>query len=351
MSQQQGDGLCLRYPDNLGIHPSLPNEKAASMLLRAIQFAQTTPFQWSYIDRPSDGQLFLIFVPPQLSFPTDGIRYLEAEQRMVVPISNGAELEIAEVKFGFVPGQDASAYRVRRRYRLIKGGHPQLLLIHYTQGPSCGIRDSLNTPVRNYPLRPIHDPAVYVLGPKAGQKAPLEAGAMAGQHPVDRQPSMPPGGMGQMGMNFPGPMGFAGNPQAMLAHQKNNMEALAQRSQRERERSGSMNNRMASRPDDDDSADEADMISTRTLALTRYRRNHEYMNEVFMYAGFGNLKEAPPSKPAYAVFKKKDLDAKSLKLQAEIEELTAKATARAEARRMEDFADVSMEGLSVEDVV
>lgn len=28
------------------------------------------------------------------------------------------------------------------------------------------------------------------------------------------------------------------------------------------------------------------MISTRTLALTRYKRNHEYMNEVFMYAAF-----------------------------------------------------------------
>ncbi len=33
--------------------------------------------------------------------------------------------------------------------------------------------------------------------------------------------------------------------------------------------------------------DESDTISTRTLALTRYRRNHEFMNEVFMYAAFG----------------------------------------------------------------
>ncbi len=33
--------------------------------------------------------------------------------------------------------------------------------------------------------------------------------------------------------------------------------------------------------------DESETISTRTLALTRYRRNHEFMNEVFMYAAFG----------------------------------------------------------------
>jgi len=346
MSSQQADGICLRFPENLGAHQSLPNEKAANMLLRAISFAQTTPFQWGYIDRPSDGQLFLIFVPPQLSFPNDGIRYQEAEQRMVIPTPNGAELEIAEVKFGFVPGQDSAAYRIRRRYRLIKGGHPQLILIHYSRGPNHPIVPALNTPVRNYPLRPVHDPALFVLGPKAGQKVPIDGAVMGGPHPGDRQQSIPPGGMG---MNFP--MGFAGNPQAMIAQQNNNMDALAQRTQRERERSGSMNTRMAPRPDDDDSADEADMISARTLALTRFRRNHDIMNEVFMYAGFGNLKEAPPPKPAYAVFKNEELEAQSIKLQAEIEELNAKAAARAEARRLEDYADVSMEGVATEDMI
>lgn len=41
-----------------------------------------------------------------------------------------------EVKYGFVPGVDNAAYRVRRRYRLLKGGHPQLVLIHYSRGQS-----------------------------------------------------------------------------------------------------------------------------------------------------------------------------------------------------------------------
>ena len=39
--------------------------------------------------------------------------------------------------------------------------------------------------------------------------------------------------------------------------------------------------------EEDDSADENETISTKILALTRYRRNHEYMNEVFMHAAFG----------------------------------------------------------------
>lgn len=43
-----------------------------------------------------------------------------------------------EVKFGFVPGQDTTAYRVRRRFRLLKGGHLQLVLIHYSRGQPMG---------------------------------------------------------------------------------------------------------------------------------------------------------------------------------------------------------------------
>lgn len=37
------------------------------------------------------------------------------------------------------------------------------------------------------------------------------------------------------------------------------------------------------------SPDELEQISTRTLALARYKRNHEFMHEVFNYAAFGML--------------------------------------------------------------
>ena len=39
--------------------------------------------------------------------------------------------------------------------------------------------------------------------------------------------------------------------------------------------------------DEEDPADDLEHISTRTLAMTRYKRNHELMNEVFMFAAFG----------------------------------------------------------------
>ena len=155
---------------------------------------------------------------------------------------------MAEVKFGFIPGLDTSAHRVRRRYRLAKGGHPQLVLIHYSRGQATrtspwtpdssrpdavvlAIMPSLNQPARNYPLRQVNEPAVYVLGEKQGQKVFAGAGPGPGRGPpgVDHPTAADMGmGYGMPGMNMPG------NPQALLAHQNSNMEALEKRAMRDR---------------------------------------------------------------------------------------------------------------------
>ncbi|KZT69605.1 hypothetical protein DAEQUDRAFT_726590 [Daedalea quercina L-15889] len=331
----QHEGLCLRYPEPLGPQANISYEAAVSMLLRAIQLAQHTPFVWGYIDKPQEGQIYLIFMTQQLPFPPDGIRYQDQEQKIIMPAGPGRELEVMEVKFGFIPNStDTTAWRVRRRYRLHKGGHPQLVLIHYSRGQPVPIMPTLNQPVRNYPLRPINEPALFVVGEKMGQKV------YPNQHQAPAERSGPPG----MGMGF----GGIGNPQAMLAQQNNNLEALERRSQRDR--SASMNARAPppARMDDDDSADESDMISTRTLALTRYKRNHEFMNEVFMYAAFSRKKEFPPPKSPYSVFDQADVEAKVGELTAEIDELRAKAEARREARLnasrgIDEPGDVSMD--------
>ena len=47
--------------------------------------------------------------------------------------------------------------------------------------------------------------------------------------------------------------------------------------------------------DEEDPADDLEHISTRTLAMTRYKRNHELMNEVFMFAAFGSYFSRPGS--------------------------------------------------------
>ena len=40
-----------------------------------------------------------------------------------------------ESKFGFIPGSGENvANRIRRKFRMIKGGNPQLILAHYSRG-------------------------------------------------------------------------------------------------------------------------------------------------------------------------------------------------------------------------
>ncbi|KAF9254608.1 hypothetical protein L218DRAFT_1082253 [Marasmius fiardii PR-910] len=319
--QAQAEGLVLRHPENLGLHREITLENAVTMLLRAIGMAQNVPFSWSYIDKPPEGQLYLIFMGPGTPFPNDGIRWQEQETRYAIPAPNQRELEVHEIKYGFIPGSsDQSAFRVRRRYRLSRGGLPSLCLVHYSRGQGGNIMPSLmNQPVRAYPLRQVNEPALFIAGEKMGQKV-YPPGVAPPSHPTAHQGGAGPGhgtgiggGMPPHGMQ----MGLA-QQQAMIAQQNNRMEMMEAR--RERARSGS-----TARPPqmlEDDSGDEAEMISTKTLALTRYKRNHDLMNEVFTHAAFGD-KHKPPPAPPYSIFKKEELEEQAEKLKAEIEALEA----------------------------
>ncbi|KAF8158213.1 hypothetical protein B0H34DRAFT_445707 [Crassisporium funariophilum] len=321
-------------------------DSAVNMLLRSMSMAQGVPFAWGYVDKPADGTLLLLFLPPNAPFPTDGIRFQDSEVKYTLP-AGSRELEVHEIKFGFIPGStDSNASRVRRRYRLSKGGHAQLVLVHYTRGPPTHIQPALmNQPIRGYPLRSVNEPSVYVTGEKMGQKVyPPGSGPMhAGPGPA----SMPPATIG-LGMNF-------NQQQAMVAQQNNTMETLERRRERERERERAARERSGStsgRPppqqqqrEEDDSGDEVDQISTRTLAVARYKRNHDWMNDVFRQAAYGS-RTAEPQPTPYSIFSKDDMDEKA-KLQEEIEALQFRSSQRRADRTREaqtdlDPADMSM---------
>ncbi|KAG2054052.1 hypothetical protein BDR06DRAFT_935602 [Suillus hirtellus] len=316
--QIQQETPILKYPEDFGLHPNVSLENAANMLFRAIQTSQNQPYTWTFIDKPQEGQIYLLFMPNPAQPLNDGIRWQDQENRYTMPVQRGTrELEVAEVKYGFIPNsQDTAAWRMRRRYRLHKGGHPQLVLVHYSRVPPIQIVPSLlNNPVRHYPLRQITDPPIYVMGDRAG-------------HKVFPHPAGPhQGGMPQVGMN----------PQAMITQQNSNMEALERRRERERTRDGSGGVGVGQRPgpprlDDDESADESEMLSTRTLAIARYRRNHELMEEVFRHAAFDSKKPLS-SKRIYEGFDKAELEAKIIKLQDDVRALQAKAAER-QARKV-----------------
>jgi hypothetical protein len=94
----------------------------------------------------------------------------------------------------------------------------------------------MNLPVRSYPLRQVNEPAVYVMGEKAGQKVyphgmpqggPIPPGSAPSHQPMP--PNVPTGPMSSLPMNMH-------TQKAMLAQQNTNMEVLERR--RERERTG-----------------------------------------------------------------------------------------------------------------
>jgi len=289
-------------------------EMAVNLLLRGTQAAQNSPFSWSYIDRPQEGSVHLLFLAPHMQFPADGIRYLENEQRYTMAAGNGREVEVAETKFGFFPNsEDTAAFRVRRKFKLVKGGNPQLCLVHYSKGHPMSIAPGLNTPVRSYPLAPSNQPMVYVLGEKAGQKVPVQ--------PPQQQPAP---GMG--GMNYPN------TAQSMLAHQNRQMEAVERRNAEQRVRSSSVNNRQNAPPQIDEQEDlDKESISTRTLALTRFRRNHEFMDEIFIQAAMGERN--PPRQPVpYSIFDKSELEEKVAKITSQVGELQERLAERRAAR-------------------
>ena len=80
-----------------------------------------------------DGQVFLIYLA-QPVFPPDGIRWQDAETKYPVGQGSPKELEVCEIKYGFVPGSgETNSTRMRRRYRMVHGGMPQLWLVHYSR--------------------------------------------------------------------------------------------------------------------------------------------------------------------------------------------------------------------------
>lgn len=79
----------------------------------------------------------------------------------------------------------------------------------------------MGQPVRSYPLRIINEPAMYVLGEKAGQKVPYPPQrASHASHPAAHPQGAPMGGMQ--------------HPQAMIAAQNREMDSLERRQARER---------------------------------------------------------------------------------------------------------------------
>jgi hypothetical protein len=203
-----------------------------------------------------------------------------------------------------------------------------------------------NAPVRAYPLPPISQPPVFIAGERQGQR--VVPHGVGGQRPgMPGAPGLggmagPMGGMGPMGGAGVVPPGMAGmtpagvmpagmaDRGALLAHQAMEHRALAAGRAGPGVPPGAYpggappgahlgaagtvpgaaavaGHQQQQQPQQSLVEEEERDVSTRTVAAARYTRNHDWMNEVFAYAAFGD--KVLPSKPKrlHEIFDKDDL--------------------------------------------
>ncbi|KAG1739422.1 uncharacterized protein EDB91DRAFT_383888 [Suillus paluster] len=87
--QMQQESPILKYSEDFGLHPNVSLETAANMLLRAISTSQNLPYNWTFIDKPQEGQIYLLFMPNPSQPLNDGIRWQDQENRYNMPVQRG----------------------------------------------------------------------------------------------------------------------------------------------------------------------------------------------------------------------------------------------------------------------
>jgi len=277
--------LFLRMNYDLALSAQYTTETAVKALLRLPEFSARYPYSYVYIDKPNEGETHAIYLIQGTRLPPDGIRYLEDETRINMN-SGQVELEVLESKSGYVPGVDSVAWRVRRLFRLSKGGHGSMAMLHYSRGNPIQIPPHLlNQPVRVYPLREVNEPAVYVAGERAGQK--IYPGQTQAQQQI-----------------------------ASIASHNANLARMEQR--RDRDKRESLPPPQYATDDDEDS-----YATNRSLALMRFTRNHDNLAEIFSPVSISQIPQVPSP---YTDITKSDLEVELGKLETEIDSLRRKKT-------------------------
>lgn len=263
------------------------------LLMQAPKIARdTSPFFWTYIDRPESGNAFLTWQPLQqmgVNFASDGLIWPPQEQYIPQEVGNGVILEMYFHKVGFAYG-DAIATRSRRRFRLIPPSvhnpnapqvDPSLWVVHY--GP---IDNNERIPTQMIPRDPrtqsILETRAYLQRCGQIQRKEFILGdrvnwpQIAWPRETSRQPIY---------------AGHRGVPQTMAypAHPATPSGPPSKRARTAQAAQGQIAPAMAAIPPQDNSYDDEedtfrgdlfDHLTPREVSLARYQQNHEWMEQI-----------------------------------------------------------------------
>ncbi|KAN0121732.1 DUF1750 domain containing protein [Hyaloscypha variabilis] len=275
-----------RFPTLQQLHP----DKVAEYLLGAPKIARDQhPFYWTYLDRPIDNSILLVWQSLSLGsdFPSDGYVWPPQETAYQVEVSGGYTLEMYQHKTGYAPGEQFATH-ARRRYRLLPSKFPNaapapdpaMWIIHYTQSephervPSnvipvdMRIQHTMNT--RSYLHSQgqivqkefmLHDRANWpqISFPKGPPRGPPLYGANTPQARIPQA------------MAYPTQHATPGPPPKRVRTAANANQAAA----------GSAVAVLEIDDEEDTSrGDLFDHTTPREISMSRYKQNHEWMEEI-----------------------------------------------------------------------
>ena len=278
-----------RFPH---IPATLHPEKVAEWLLSAPKITRDqAPFYWTYLDRPADGTIFLVWQSMSMGadYPSDGYIWAPAETAVQFDISTGFTLEMYQQKIGYAPNEPVATHS-RRRYRLMpkfsnpSGPQPDpgLWIIHYTQ---CEPADRVPSSVIPLDIRIQNTIQTRAYLHQQGQIVQKEFMlhdrsnwpqiAFPRGHPRSR-PSLygetvPPSRVTQA-MAYPPHQSATGPPAKRVRTQANvNQNAAV---------SGTVAALDVDDEEDTSRGDMFDHFTPRDISILRYKQNHEWMEEI-----------------------------------------------------------------------
>ncbi|KAI0402039.1 hypothetical protein F4802DRAFT_600416 [Xylaria palmicola] len=284
-----------RYTSKAQIQPP----EVTSWLMQAPKIARdTAPFSWTYIDKPEIGQIFLTWQPLQLrgiTFASDGFIWPSQEAFFTQEVGNGVVLEMYYHKAGYANGEPF-ATRSRRRFRLTPPSvpnpnapqvDPSLWIVHY--GP---VENNERIPSRAVPCDPrsiqnIMEARSYLQRCGQIQRKEFILGDRMNWPQISwpkeerRQPMYPAARGIPPNMAYPPHAPAAGGPP----------------SKRPRTNQPGHPPVTLEWDDEDDTSrgDLFDILTPRDVSISRYKQNHEWMEEILSSAyrmgqiGFADL--------------------------------------------------------------
>ncbi|KAF9405155.1 hypothetical protein BGZ94_003737, partial [Podila epigama] len=283
-------------------------------------------FGFNYIDKPPEGAGFIIKVLND-EMAHDGYQYMDDE--ITYPYPKDPRMIIKERSQGFKTG-DQFTHIIRRKYMLVQPGRETLALLHYSRADDSRavVVDGrkAKTPPRSYPLKPIPGLGAPPTTPQQvpqGQPVPpggFRPGYMPpGQHPQMKSPTgfNPPKVAGYPGApiagspaspqqpgypRFSGPIGTPQPGQApgqgphrlastnngaygnqrhekKASHKKHSQQP--QITPQQQAQIQAQQQAQAQEDAEEPSGDELDLLTAKDVAIARYKRNHDYIAEVF----------------------------------------------------------------------